>query len=348
MLPVQSATRGSKSFLDKVDTAVEEALPDGWPRMPRERFPWQSAVEVRHAFRLSRRNGPSEELALVAVPDLGETAFSAAVARVEADLRLLVDDVIDRGALLLLLYEHESRDSCNFLAQGIHERVSWPDPRLLAVGCAQDANGTLIVAPNWERSEPLSETIRGLWSGELWYAGPEVGLQTVGVETMGRDCWSCERLLETVTGLMVPEGEVDWTRTDLAYSQYLLPLDEVPKPDVLALTQAVDRWRASGESLLSPIRYRFSNTLRASYWAATCPWCGALQGAFPVKEDRCHLFSSGLKELRYRELELDLSANLLRALAACIEIGPALRTVGWFRDDTRDLFVLPELSHIDR
>ena len=336
ILPAQNAAAGIKSFLRAVDAAVDESLPADWPRVPRERLPRHGTVQVRHCFRMARSEQQGEYLAVVAVPRSGAAGSSATLKQVSGDLQSLSAYVIERGVLLLMVYEQESLESFDDLGKRVFQTISWPDLRLLAVGCVHDEQGILIVAPTAAGSEPLVATIRDLWSGALRYEGPRVGLQTVGVEIMDRVCWRCGRLLATVTGIVVPAGEeVDWTASDLADSQNLLPVDELPASEVRALMQAVDRWRAGGEKQISPIRYRFSHTIGESYWAATCPWCGVLQGAFPVWEERCELLSDGVEKLRYRELELDLSPELLRVLEAGYEIITQPRTIGRYRQGTQ-------------
>ncbi|MDP9120942.1 MAG: hypothetical protein M3O15_06155 [Acidobacteriota bacterium] len=331
----QGAATGFNSFLEAVDAAVAASLPADWPRVPRARLPRLGTVRVRHCFRLARCKEPREYLALIAVPLAGAAESRATLKQTVGDLRSLATYVIARGVLLLLVYEQRSLESIDDLGRCVHQTISWPDPRLLAVGCAQDARGTPIVAPTAAGSEPLVETIRDLGSGALRYEGPRAGHQTVGVETMDRVCWHCGRVLATVTGIVVPGVEEGARKAPgLADSQYLLLLNELPAPDRCALMQAIDRWRADGERQISPIRYCYSKTVRASYWAAVCPWCAVLQGAFPVWDERFHL--DGVEEaLRYRELELGLTPELLRALDPGFETSSYPRTMGWCRKAPR-------------
>jgi len=327
-------------FLAAVDAAVDDALPAGWPRVPPERLPAHGGVQARHAFRLAAGSGPASYLAVVALPPL-----AARTPEVRCDLTALVDHVIGRGARVLLLYEHEDDPD-----GWVRERVAFPHPRFLCLGCAHgraaetapgvaaaaNGDGDYTAEPTWNRREPLSEVIRGLWSRELFYRGPSEGVQIVGLETMRAGCRRCRVALEVVTGIVFPDRDVsDWSRPDWAYYRQLLPLARVPDALIPALQAAVDAWRTAGERRLTVIRWRRCETVGYSYWGAECAACGTFLGDLPLAEER-EQWLHDLESRRtgifcYRPLLLDVPRQALQELSWGWESGPQACAFGWFR-----------------
>jgi hypothetical protein len=322
-------------FLCAVDLAVEEALPAGWPRVPSERLPARGAVRARHAFRMRDRTGPESYLVIVAAPQLDSAPGDA-----RSDLTALAEHVLACGATLLLLYQ--SRDDPD---GWVHAQLGGPLPRMLTLECAashaSDADVVYQVEPAPGGAEPLVRTLRGLWSGELVYQGPREGSQTVGVEAMQDVCWQCQKTLDTVTGIVFPDREVDdWRSPDWSYFQRLVELATIPDSMIAPLARAVDERRALGETALTPIRWRYSGTAGRSYWAAECPACGAMRGAFPIMEARLgwllDLESRRTGVLSYRPLQLDVPRQLLREMAWGWELSPHARASGWCHPDAPD------------
>jgi len=365
-----------RRFLAAIDAAVDRALPAGWPRLPRAWLPARGSVQARHAFRLAHDTGPRPYLVVVAVPP-----FAARTAAVEGNLLALVDRILARGGTLLLLYEHESdpngwvRERLDFPhprflclpcaaprdapgpprddGDGFHgnggagrdgggdgggrDSTGGGDS-----GDSGDAGEDYTVAPTWNRTEPLSDVIRDLWSGDLFYRGPWEGVQTIGVEIMKDTCWRCRFSLDTVTGIVFPDREVaDWSRPDWAYYQALLPLARIPDPIIPTLSAAVEAWRAAGDRRLTVIRWRYSKTVQYAYWAAECTACGAFQGDFPLMEERMQLLddldSRRTGILSYRPLPLDVPRQALQELTWGMEVNPHARFLGWYRPGDPDL-----------
>jgi hypothetical protein len=338
-------------FLHAIDAAVEQALPAGWPRMPREWLPAHGSLRARHAFRLapgggepraaacrqgrtSPGGGSAPYLAILAAPP-----FPARTSAVQGGLAALVDRILSRGASLLLLFEHEDDPD-----GWIREQISCPHPRFLSLPCTPPAAAggsagdglDYTVVPTAGRRETLAEAVRGLWSGMLRYRGPREGAQTLGVEIMADECWRCRRTLATVTGVVFPDREMtDWSRLDWAYYGQLLDLARIPDAMIPALSAAVDGWRAAGASCLTVIRWHFSLTVSHAYWAAECPFCGSFRGDFPVMEERSRwlldLESRRTGVLSYRPLSLEVPRQALQELTWGWEVSPHCRDFGWYR-----------------
>jgi hypothetical protein len=330
-------------FLAAVDAAVAQALPADWPRVPHHRLPACGGTRARHAFRRRGGDGPESYLAIVAAPPVEPPSTA-----VEGELAALVELVLARGAGLLLVYEARS-----VLADWILDHLAFPHPRLLALACTPnpesvaepsaagvagmaDPREPYAVEPTWSGPEPLSRTLRDLWSGALFYDGPLEGPQTAGVEILRDVCWHCCRRLSTVTGIVFPDREVaDWSHPDWRYYQQLAELAALPDSVIAPLSVAVDSWRAAGETRLTPIRWRYSRTVANSSWAAECPGCGAFRGAVPVLAERLpKLASLGSRltgALSYRPLHLDVPRQLLHDLIWACEITPHARPLGWRR-----------------
>jgi hypothetical protein len=322
-------------LLCAIDAAVERALPDDWPRVPSRRLPRHGGAGVRHAFRREVGRGPGSYLAIAVAPP-----FVTRPRTVLRDLTALVDDVLGRGAGLLLLYAPEDDPD-----SWIQDQVDYPHPRFLSLPCRFDPDGagdSCTVDPTGGGADPLADAIFDLWRDALFYVGPEEGMQTVGVEVMRDECWHCYLALGTVTGLVFPDRPVaDWAAPDWAYFGQPLDLAAIPDSLIPALSAAVDGWRAAGETDLTVIRWRYSKAVRQSYWAAECPACGAFQGAFPTMEARLQLLhdldSRTNGTLSYRPLALDVPRQALRALGAGFEFSPHACPLGWFRADSPDL-----------
>jgi hypothetical protein len=318
-------------FLAAIDAAVEQALPGGWPRVPRQRLPARGSIQARHAFRLAGDGGRAPYLALVALPP-----FTARSPAVESDLVALIDHVLARGASLLLLYQHEDDPD-----GWVRERVDFPHPRFLCLACAPsdraeraERDDEYTAAPFNDWPAPLSGVIRDLWSGDLVYRGPMEGMQTVGIELMKDRCWRCRAAIDTVTGIVFPDREVsDWSLPDWAYFQQLLELARIPDPLIPAVQAAIDVWRAAGDRHLTVIGWRYSKTVEYAYWAAECTACGAFQGDWPVMEER-QLWLGNLESrltgrLSYRPLRLDVPRQALQELTWGCEVNPHACRLGW-------------------
>jgi hypothetical protein len=323
----------SLDFLAAIDAAVEEALPAGWPRVPRQRLPACGGTRARHAFRRLGLEGPGAYLAVAVAPE-----FAGRSLVVECELAALVELILGRGASVLLLYQAAEDPD-----EWVQDFLSCPHPRLLSLACHGAAHE---VEPTWAGREPLARAIHDLWCGNLSYDGPCEGPQTTGVEIMRDSCWRCHADLRTVTGLVLPDREVeDWSAPDWIYFQQLIELAAVPDTLIPTLAAAVDGWRDAGEVRLTPIRWRYSRTVQDSYWAAECPACGAFRGAFPVMEERMQhlhdLASRQRGDLSYRPLTLDVPRQLLRDLALGVESNPHCRPYSWRRPDT------PRLPQLD-
>jgi hypothetical protein len=321
-------------FLHAIDAAVERALPAGWPRVPGHRLPARGAMRIRHAFRREAGNGPASFLAIAAVPP-----FGTAPRALRREVLALVDVVLSRGATLLLLLYEGAGDPEGW----IDGHVGYPHPRLLTLACAWQGGCCHAVGAIDHGGGPLADSIFDLWRTELCYVGPCDGWQTVGVEILRDHCWRCRAGQGTVTGLVFPDREVeDWAAPDWAYFGGLVELASVPASLMLTLSSAVDGWRAAGETALTPVRWRYSNAMRSFYWAAECPACGALQGAFPVMEGRMEALGYDLTsrlcgDLSYRPLRLDVPRRALQALELAFELSLHARPFGWYRAGGLDL-----------
>jgi|GEM_PF-2906434 len=214
------------------------------------------------------------------------------------------------------------------------------------------AGDDYTAAPTYNREEPLSDVIRGLWSGDLFYRGPSEGVQTILVEIMKCTCWRCHFTLDVVTGIVFPDCEVaDGSLPHWTYYQALLPLSRIPDPIIPALSAAVEAWRAAGDRRLTVIRWRYSKTVGYAYWAAECTACGSFQGDFPVMEERMQwLEDLGSRRegiLSYRPLHLDVPRQALRELTWGAEVNPHARFLGWYRAGDPELERSPEALPVD-
>jgi hypothetical protein len=226
----------TREFLAAVDAAVEQALPEGWPRVRAEKLPAHGSQRARHAFRLQDHTGPAGYLVIAVAPPF----ISRSAPSVRSDLEALIEHVLSRGASLLLLYDAQD-DPDSWLRNGI----SCPHPRFLCLACTHGLGDACTTEPTHAGSEPLADTIRDLWSGELFYRGPTDGPQTVGVEILQDTCWRCHADIDTVTGIVFPDRKVDdWTSPQWTYFRQILELAAIPDILIPHLAAAIETWRA--------------------------------------------------------------------------------------------------------
>ncbi|MDP9121895.1 MAG: hypothetical protein M3O15_11120, partial [Acidobacteriota bacterium] len=311
------------SFLAAVDEAVAAALPRDWPRVAPERLPARGDFRVRYACACPALRGQRAFLSILAL-DGREQGLSGGPAG--RDLLALRDFVLARGAHLLVLYPQASHESLDELGVFLREELELPHPRLLVLPCARDAAGAWTTAdPTGAGEAPVARVIRGYWSGHLVFEGPGPGRQRVGVERMCDRCWRCHAPIETVTGIVLPDRPVgSWPDGDWLYYCRLLPTGEIEAEAAQALALSIDAWRAQGATHVTPLQVRFGRSDGRSYWAAVCPDCHALRGAFHIEEARlAHLHDRESRRtgaLKYRSLDLEVTLPMLQQLAAGAEI----------------------------
>ncbi|HVT60114.1 MAG TPA: hypothetical protein VHR45_17185 [Thermoanaerobaculia bacterium] len=309
--------------------ALAEALPPGWSLLPAERLPEVGSLRLHSAVPLADHGSSGTFLAILA---LDTRELAALVSHGVAMLAALRRRVTRRGSVLALLVE----DQDGLLAE-LDELLALEHPCSLALACSPDSEAGWL-ANLGLGGEPLSAVLHDLWCGRLRYQGPDLGCRVAGVEALRRCCWSCKADLQAVTGLVFPDRPVrDWTSPAWAYYGQLLAPRRLDEPARSALVQAVDSWRAQGAAQLTPLRRRYSKTADLAYLGAVCPRCGALQGDFPLTEDRMqhlhHLQARKTGDLSYRPLEVDVTERLIGHLACGGEINSHCRFLGWRRVD---------------
>jgi hypothetical protein len=350
-------------FLAAVDAAVDEALPASWPRVAPERLGRQreSAGRLRHAFRLKIAAAGAEAQAGAEAGDGGRGGGGGdgaggylgiltlprqesgrPSAREVRELSGWRDQALARGGQLLVLYEQDTLERLDELGGLVATHLDLPHPRCLALACARGEGDVWGAAPTPGGEEPLGSILRDLWDGELRFTGPRAGRQTVGVELMRDACWCCEQPISTVTGIVFPDRQVvDWSSCDWRYYRRMLPLAEIEPRTLAALAAQVEQWLRTdgGGERITPLGVR--STLRPrppaqrTGWAALCPDCGALRGAFLVGADRLDLLldtvSRKTGRLSYRPWEIEVGHELLRSLAAGTELSVFACALGWRR-----------------
>jgi hypothetical protein len=168
--------------------------------------------------------------------------------------------------------------------------------------------------------------------------------------------------MKAVTGIILPpESCVDWPLEVWGSENWkyyhFWPLNVLPENTAQRLADriAVLRKRAPHISIVSK---KFSRTTKTEYWAAVCPICQSLQGAFPIHEERLGIIVSAAslvpmrenRTLIYRPWKDELTTDLLSAVYEYGETGhpyidesweATLDSSGYFIenfDDTEDVF----------
>jgi hypothetical protein len=319
-----------------VKDAVRRGLPSSWPRLSAELLPTYGTAYLLGGFDALDPSRASDEFNIAVLPEDGRVTDES-----QEHWTRLRDMVLSRGSTLVTFFATE-RGRGGFGWEDLVSNILRVEhPQLLTLEATQLPTGTWVVEPAYERVETLTRTVRALWRQHLCFSGPEEGRQRVGVELMADKCWKCAAPLRTVTGIVLPDRLVhNWQGTDWQYFDSLLPLATLGPTTVESICESIALWRVE-DSSITPVEMRATHGSGTSYWAATCPKCRAVRGAFYVSEERMRylqdLESRREGALLYRPLEIDVTFEMLETLSSEGEICPHSRISGWEFADHSDL-----------
>jgi|GEM_PF-3190478 len=235
--------------------------------------------------------------------------------------------------LLILITDHQALMASNDLGDFISESFRLDSPYFLDMTCYPDQDyQTTIDGMNFE---DLHRVIRDIWSGWLRYDGPVCGVQQVNIELMKDTCWKCERSIRTVTGLVFPDQQLStWNNDRWLYYNHMVGLQALSDNHALVIQAFIQQLRQT-DPTITPVSYRYSHTINAPYWAASCPNCNALRGDFHVQEARTtHLFdfkSRSNGALQYYPIILDVDRPLILLINSGLDGCPHTLLTGWER-----------------
>lgn len=312
--------------------AMRRGLPGDWPRLSAELLPAFGTAQLAGGFQAFEAVRPSDEFNLAVLPGNVPLAKEE-----EEHWTRLRDLVLSRGSTLVTFVAVESAGRGASWEGFVSNTLRVEHPQLLTLAATRLPSGTWVVEPAFQRVETLARTIQALWRQQLRFFGPTQGRQRVGVELMADKCWKCTASLRTVTGIVIPDRLVrDWQGTDWRYFDGIVPLASLDRATVESLSEAIAVWRVEDRAV-TPVEMRSTRGSGTSYWAATCPHCRAVRGAFYVMEERMgYLHDVETRRqgaLLYRPLEMDVTFEMFETFSSATEICDHSCISGWELDD---------------
>jgi hypothetical protein len=251
----------------------------------------------------------------------------------ETQIVKLRDYIISKSCVLIVINEDTHANSLGNTGIFIEDHLVVDCPEFLWLQCSHEENYKTSLGSTL--FEDLHKVIRGMWLGEIGYAGPKTGLQQVNLEMMVDRCWSCRRDIKTVTGIVFPDKQLErWDNADWLYYNQLLPLSEITGFTAGVIAGYVETLRKK-DTAVTPVGDRFSKTIQASYFAASCPYCNKLLGDFHVGDHRTqylHSLDSRKKGLlQYHSMPLSVDQNMITTLRRGYEDCDHTCGMGWER-----------------
>jgi len=316
------------NFYNIVDDEVKIALPPDWKRIPPGKLLGKEPYKIRHAFHSSQVDGKSKLINILVLP------MSLRLdGNIESQLIKLRDYILSRDCLLIVINEEQEAGSLADTGQFIEENLFIDNPNFLWIICSR-GNG-YKTSIEWKVFEDLNTVIHDLWNGTLRYAGPKIGLQQVNLELMQDECWKCNKIMKTVTGIVFPNKQLrHWNNVDWLYYNQLLPLSKLDSNNIQLIQQYVAQLRMR-DAIITPLGNRYSHTVQESYFAASCPHCHVLRGDFHVGNYRMqflHSLESRINgHLEYHSIKLEIDQELINTLRDGYESCDHTCGIGWDR-----------------
>lgn len=138
---------------------------------------------------------------------------------------------------------------------------------LVLLNVSQPAAMTVQVGSS-KTSIPLADFVKGTLSGELFWAEARPGRSNAELQVASISCWTCHSLIKVVRGYIINDE--------------FISLAEISDTDAVA---AVAEKLRRQDSRVTPVSRRYSETRKARYFAATCPFYSALIGNFFMTAD---------------------------------------------------------------
>lgn len=316
------------NFLDLVDSEIQKALPPDCKRIASDKLLGREPVKIRYAFHTLSLQGKSKLVnILVLPPTLKLDGY------LEDQLIKLQDYILSKDCLLVVVHKEDEENTLGDIGGFVEDRMAVNSNNLLWIRCiANKSFKTCVVYPHFE---DLHTIIHDLWNGTLQYRGPLIGYQQVNLELMKDECWKCGKPMKTVTGIVLPNKQLNrWNNTDWSYYNQLVGLSQLSGNNAQAIHEVVENLRQN-DRYITPVGDRYSNTVKTSYLAAACPHCDALRGDFHVNDYRMqylHSLNSRLNgELQYHSVKLYISQEIINHLSEGYEGCDHTCGAGWER-----------------
>jgi hypothetical protein len=315
------------NFNDFVAAELHKSLPNSWQMIPKENLPGDESCRISYAF-LAQIDGKPKFVNIIVVP----LSF-ALNALFEDKLLVLRDDIISKGALLIVINEEAVEMQMGDAGVFISEMLLIHCPEFLWITCSRDKKHQMTF--DGIHFEQLHNGLAKIWNAKVTYAGPKIGFQSVNLEIMSDTCWKCQQKIKTVTGIVFPNRQQkNWNKPTWRYYHSLIALNQIKGDKADLITEFVAKLRKD-DSGITQVGYKYSNTIKSRYLAASCPYCEALRGNFYVVDDRMdylHSLQSRMDgSLNYYAIELHIDRYLIQSLFDSSEGCDHTTDAGWGR-----------------
>lgn len=314
------------NFYEFVAQQVLRALPVNWKHIPAEKLLGKPPYQISHAFNTGMNEGKSKLINILVLP-LSVTLDKEA----ENQLIRLRDYILSRKCLLVVISEEENSGLHADTGIFISEDLRVENEYFLWLQCAHDQGGrTTIDGTNFL---DLQVMLHELWKGKIAYSGPKEGFQQVNLEIMKDSCWKCKQEMSTVTGVVFPDKQLrNWASANWKYYNCLLSLSGFSGKNTALIQQFVNQLIVA-DPAITPVSIKYSQTLKDSYLAASCPSCHALRGNHYAGEKRInYLFDLESRfdgSLVYHTIGLNITKDLVQEVLSEYEACEHTCISGW-------------------
>ena len=317
------------SFNDIINSEIRKAIPSNWRLIPNEKLLGNDSIKIKFAFNSALIQGKSKLINILTL----DSTFSLND-EIEKQILNLRNYIISKNCIFVIICEQENQRYHNDISGFESETLKIDSPNYFSLSCFRDKG--LKTTIDGSKYEDLNKVIHDIWSGKLKFYGIEIGIQKVNLELMNDECWKCNKPMTTVTGIVFPNKQLDtWNNRDWLYFNHLVSLSVLNSKHAQIIKDYVDKLKITDNSI-TPVDYRYSNTIKSKYWAAACPHCNTLRGDFHVSDDRMqylHDLECRISmDLKYYSIELEVDNDLIEALGDGFEGCPHTCIMGWERN----------------
>ncbi len=197
------------------------------------------------------------------------------------NLLSLINYLLKKKVYVVFLYSENNDEASIFVS----EELQIINPFFLSATYLIENQTPLIEL--FECKLLFSKVITSIFSNDLYYYGPQIGYNRVGIELIKDNCWKCKNEIFSVTGIVIPNKKVNnWKLEDWNYFHTNLNLKDLPIDLTKMIKDKVEYYKLNYKQNVTSIMNNYSNTMKLKYPSATCPYCNKMRGDFYLNEKR--------------------------------------------------------------
>lgn len=310
-------------FKEFVNIELRKFLPQDWRMIPNDRLLGKDNLKISFAFNSLNKDKLINILTIDSNFNVNDDTIDNAIK--------LRDYILSKNCMLIVVFKYKETKESNDIAHFISDYIEISHPNYLTLFCHEKFK--MVTTIDGKKFEDLNVILKGIWSNEIQFFGPKTGKQIINLEFMDDSCWKCNKKIKTLTGFVIPNMNLKyWDNRKWRYFNQLISLASIPTKYIEQIKQKVSQLRES-DYIYTPIEYRYSNTVKSKYWAATCPFCKSIRGSYFVDESRSEymhdLLSREIKTLEYHSIEVELNLEVFKLLNDGFEYCPHTCSTEW-------------------